>query len=147
MKHKLICLLVLLPGRAFIGPSAAAQDISTKGSISGTVVDSTGAVVPGATVTVTGAIGERSVVTDTRGSYDVSNLIPGKYTVKASLTGFKVASVSDVTVYVGKATSVRLALTTGHISQTTEILGGAVEIDTANTPVAAHIHSQLFQNL
>ena len=54
MKYKLIRLLVLLPGLALLGLPAAAQDISTKGGISGTVVDSTGAVVPGASVTVTG---------------------------------------------------------------------------------------------
>ena len=126
MKHKLSFLLVLLPALALLGPSATAQDISTKGAISGTVVDTTGAVVPGATVTITGPIGERSVVTSSGGGYEVSNLIPGKYTVKASLTGFKTASVSDVTVYVGKATSLRLALTTGDISETIEVVGGAV---------------------
>src|SRR2546427_5853321 len=147
MKHKLISLLVLLPGLALMGLSAAAQDISTKGGISGTVVDSTGAVVPGATVTITGPIGERVVITDSRGSYEVANLIPGKYTVKASLAGFKTASVSDVTVYVGKATSVRLTLSTGDIAETIEVVGGAVDIDTGNTAIGANINSQVFQNL
>src|SRR6266704_2986190 len=147
MKHKLICLLVLLPGLALMGLSAAAQDISTKGGISGTVVDTTGAVVPGATVTITGPIGERVVVTGSGGGYDVANLIPGKYTVKASLAGFKTASVSDVTVYVGKATSVRLTLSTGDVSEKIEVVGGAVEIDTSNTAVGANINSQVFQNL
>ena len=51
MKHKLIWLLVLLPGLALLGPSATADDTS-KGAISGSVVDSTGAIVPGATVTI-----------------------------------------------------------------------------------------------
>ncbi|HEY2944940.1 MAG TPA: TonB-dependent receptor [Vicinamibacteria bacterium] len=147
MKHKLICLLILLPGLVLLGSSAAAQDISTKGGISGTVADSTGAVVPGATVTITGPIGERALVTDARGSYEVSNLIPGKYTVKASLAGFKTASVSDVTVYVGKSTSVRLTLTTGDITETIEVVGGAVDIDTGNTAVGANINSQVFENL
>ncbi len=147
MKYKLIRLLVLLPGLALLGSPAAAQDISTKGAVSGTVVDSTGAVVPGATVTITGPIGERVVVTDSRGSYDVANLVPGKYTVKAALTGFKTASVSDVTVYVGKAASVKLTLSTGDMSETIEVVGGAVDIDTGNTAVGANINSQVFQNL
>src|SRR5262249_57603080 len=56
MKHKLICLLVLLTGLALLGSPATAQDISTKGGISGTVVDATGAIVPGATVTITAPI-------------------------------------------------------------------------------------------
>lgn len=147
MKHKLICLFVLLPALALLGPAASAEDLSTKGSIVGTVVDSTGAVVPGTTVTITGPIGTRTTITDSRGNYDVSNLVPGKYTVKASLTGFKSASASDVTVYVGKAASVKLSLSTGDISETIEVTGGAVDIDTSNTAIGANINSQVFENL
>jgi hypothetical protein len=147
MKHKLICLLVLLPGLALMGLSVAAQDLSTKGGITGTVVDSTGAVVPGASVTITGPLGARDVVTDSRGEYEVSNLVPGKYTVKASLAGFKTASVSDVTVYVGKSSSVRLTLSTGDITETIEVVGGAVDIDTSNTAIGSNINSQVFENL
>src|SRR5262245_23348294 len=146
MKHKLICLLVLLSGLALAVPSATAQDLMTKGEISGTVVDSTGAIVPGATVTVSGS-SDRVVVTDSRGAYNVPNLIPGKYSVKASLTGFKTASVSNVTVYVGKDTSVRLTLTTGDISETIEVVGGAVEVDTASTAIGSNLNSQVFENL
>ena len=137
MKHKLFSLLILLTALALVGP-AVAQDISTKGGISGTIVDTTGAVVPGATVTVTGPIGERVVITDASGNYDVSNLIPGQYTVKASLSGFKTASAPDVTVYVGKSTSVRLTLSTGDITETIEVVGGAVDIDTGNTAIGSN---------
>src|SRR5258706_14041920 len=146
MKHKLIWLLVLLPGLALLGPSATADDTS-KGAISGSVVDSTGAVVPGATVTISGPIGDRVAVTDSKGNYTVSNLIPGKYAVKATLTGFKTASASDVTVYVGKDVSVKLTLNTGDISETVEVVGGAVDIDTGATAIGANLNSQVFQNL
>jgi hypothetical protein len=103
--------------------------------------------VPGATVTITGPIGERVVITDASGNYDVGNLIPGLYTVKASLSGFKTASAPDVTVYVGRSTSVRLTLSTGDITETIEVVGGAVDIDTSNTAVGANLNSQVFQNL
>jgi hypothetical protein len=146
MKHKLFSLLILLTALALVGP-AVAQDISTKGGISGTIVDTTGAVVPGATVTITGPIGERVVITDASGNYDVSNLIPGLYTVKASLSGFKTASAPDVTVYVGKSTSVRLTLSTGDITETIEVVGGAVDIDTSNTAIGSNLNSQVFANL
>jgi hypothetical protein len=139
-------LLVLLSGLALAAPSMA-QDLTTKGEITGSVVDSTGAIVPGATVTISGPTGDRVVVTDSRGNYNVGNLIPGKYSVKASLTGFKTATVSNVTVYVGKDTSVRLTLTTGDISETIEVVGGAVEVDTASTAVGSNLNSQVFENL
>ena len=74
MKHKLFSLLILLTALALVGP-AVAQDLSTKGGISGTIVDTTGAVVPGATITITGPIGERVVITDASGNYDVNNLV------------------------------------------------------------------------
>ncbi len=147
MKHKLICLLVLLAGLALVAAPATAQDLMTKGTIVGTVVDSSGAIVPGATVTITGPSANRVVITNSKGDYDVSNLIPGKYTVKASLTGFKSASVSDVTVYVGKTSTVKLTLTTGDISETIEVVGGAVEIDTAATAIGSNMNSQVFENL
>ncbi len=147
MKHKLTCLMVLLAGLALIGLPATAQDLTTKGSMSGTIVDSTGAIVPGATVTVSGPLGDRVVVTDSRGDYSVSNLTPGKYTVKGSLTGFKTASVSNVTVYVGKDANVRLTLTTGDISETIEVVGGTVDIDTTNTAIGSNMNSQVFENL
>lgn len=146
MKHKLICLLVLLSGLALVAAPATAQDTS-KGALAGTVVDSTGAIVPGATVTISGTSANRVVITNSKGDYDVSNLIPGKYSVKASLTGFKSASVSDVTVFVGKTSAVKLTLTTGDISETIEVVGGTVDIDTNNTAVGANLNSQVFENL
>src|SRR6185503_1398019 len=146
MKHKLFSLLILLTVVALVSP-AVAQDLSTKGGISGTIVDTTGAVVPGATITITGPIGERVVITDASGNYDVNNLIPGQYTVKASLSGFKTAEAKDVTVYVGKSSSVRLTLSTGDITETIEVVGGAVDIDTSNTAIGSNLNSQVFQNL
>jgi len=146
MKHKLFSLLILLTVVALVSP-AVAQDLSTKGGISGTIVDTTGAVVPGATITITGPIGERVVITDASGNYDVNNLIPGQYAVKASLSGFKTAEAKDVTVYVGKSSSVRLTLSTGDITETIEVVGGAVDIDTSNTSIGTNLNSQVFQNL
>src|SRR5258708_35547221 len=78
MKHKLIWLLVLLPGLALLGPSATADDTS-KGAVSGSVVDSTGAVVPGATVTISRPIGEPVAATDSTGHETMPRLVPGKY--------------------------------------------------------------------
>src|ERR1700677_3217178 len=61
-----------------------------QGSIAGTVTDSTGAVVSGATVTITNESTNvsRSVQTDSRGFYDVESLEPGSYMVSTSATGF-----------------------------------------------------------
>ena len=61
------------------------------GSIAGTVLDSTGATVPGATVTFTSSTRKTvdNVVTNASGNYIKDRLLPGRYEVKAELTGFK----------------------------------------------------------
>src|SRR5688572_26803551 len=68
---------------------AAAQSV---GAIGGTVTDSSGAVLPGATMVLSnpGVIGgAQETVSDGRGAYQFNRLVPGTYSVRASLTGFR----------------------------------------------------------
>lgn len=73
-----------------LGSSGAAAQ-STTGRISGTVLDSSGALLPGVTVTVTEARTgyTQSAVTDERGAYVIVSLPIGNYTVTSELPGFK----------------------------------------------------------
>src|SRR5712692_4861798 len=98
---------------ALISASAFAQDIQTLGSIGGTVTDQNGGAVPGATVTVTGALlatGGRTAMSDSNGVFAVENLKPGIYDVKVSNTGFKTAVFNQVTVVVGKQSTMTVRL-------------------------------------
>ena len=58
------------------------------GGVSGVVVDSSGALVPGASVVITGAAGPRSVVAQSNGTYSLDGLAPGRYTIKVAFPGF-----------------------------------------------------------
>ncbi len=64
------------------------------GAIGGTVTDSSGAVLPGAIVTLTssqGTVGgNQETVSDTRGAYQFLRLVPGTYAVKAAIQGFRI---------------------------------------------------------
>ena len=104
-------LLVVVCCLGLTQVAVSAQDIQTKGSISGTVVDFNGAVLQNAKVTVTG---EKTVnrvsTTNESGVFEVDNLTPGSYRVKAEQTGFKATAVSDVEVFVGKTTALKLTL-------------------------------------
>jgi hypothetical protein len=133
------CLALALTGTA--------QDLVTKGTISGRVIDTTGAVVANAKVTVTGQTGDRVVLTNAEGEFDVPNLVPGSYTVKAELTGFKTASAIMIEVNVGKTTSLRLTLEAGNINEVVEVSAGAATIDTSSTAVGQNLNDQLFQNI
>src|SRR5437867_3483128 len=80
-------------------PSLMAQTAST-GALTGTVMDSSGAVLPGVMVTTTSVdTGQtRSVITGEDGTYRVTLLPPGNYSVKFELTGFNTAEVPSVKV-------------------------------------------------
>lgn len=93
---------------------------TTTATISGTVSDQTGAVLPGVTVTVTHiATGEaRNVVTDAAGRYRVPQLGLGEYEVKAELRGFKTTVRRGITLTVRREAVVDIALEVGDVVQT-----------------------------
>ncbi len=124
-----------------------AQDLVTKGSINGRIVDPAGASIAGAKVTVSGSTGDRSVTANTEGEFDVPNLTPGTYTVKAEQSGFKTVSVPNVAVYVGKSSTLKLALEAGNITEVVEVSAGATTVDSSSTAVGQNLNDQLFQNI
>lgn len=124
-----------------------AQDVQTKGTIGGTVTDTTGATVPGAKVTVTGQTGERTETTNDRGVFRIENLIPGTYTVKVEQTGFKSAVANNVTVNVGRESSLNLKLEPGEISATVDVTASAGAVDLQSTATGQNLNDQLFSNV
>jgi len=94
-----------------------------RGGIVGTVTDSSGAVVPGVTVTVTNVSTNRSskLTTDANGSYAANLLQIGSYTVAAEKEGFKRGLQSNVDVGVNQVVRVDLTLQVGEITQTVEV--------------------------
>src|SRR5262249_2941551 len=89
-------MLVVWAGAAV---PAMAQGV---GAIGGTVTDASGAVMPGVTVTLSnprGSIGgNQEAVTDARGAFQFLRLVPGTYTVKAELEGFRTAVLENIVV-------------------------------------------------
>src|SRR4051812_7267224 len=91
------CGVAILAVLLFSHP-AAAQGV---GAIGGTVVDESGAVLPGVTMTLInpGTIGgNQTTVTDGRGAYQFTRLVPGRYGVRAELTGFNAMARTDIVV-------------------------------------------------
>src|SRR5438094_5004315 len=85
---------------SFLRPlPASAQGV---GSIGGTVMDTTGAVLPGATVTLSSAQGtvgsNQEATSDARGAYQFLRLVPGTYIVKAAMPGFRPVEQRNITV-------------------------------------------------
>lgn len=116
-----------------VSPSARAQSV---GSMWGSVTDSSGAAIPGATVTIknseTGAT--RTARTDQTGRFDAPALPAGHYEITAAQTGFRSKSASGVGLVVGQREEVSLTLEVGDVRQTVEVHGQpeAVSVTTQN---------------
>ncbi|MGH9309436.1 MAG: carboxypeptidase regulatory-like domain-containing protein, partial [Vicinamibacterales bacterium] len=97
--------------------SAYAQ--SDRGTISGTIKDAQGGVVPGVTVTVTSTQTQqtRTTVTDGSGFYTFPTLVPGRYDVSAELQGFKKASRTGVQLDAASALTMDFELATGAVTE------------------------------
>ncbi len=141
-----VLLLVLLP---FSGtPRAHAQ--STYASIHGTVTDTSGAVLPGATVTVTNtSTGISSTqTTDGKGYYIFPQLaIGGPYTVKIEKDGFQISQTAGVTLNVNENRDVDSKLATGSVSQTIQVNANAVQVDTSDTQLKSTVTAQQIEQL
>jgi len=118
------------------------------GSLKGTVHDQTGGVMQGATVTVTNRDTgqERQVITAADGSFGVSPLLPGSYTLKAVALGFR-SLIESATVQVGHATTVDLQMQVGAASEVVSVQGEAAQIDYDSHTISGVITRQEIENL
>jgi hypothetical protein len=139
----IVCLLATAGGFA---NRALAQDIQTKGSIGGTVTDLNGAALPGANITVTGALGERTTTADSNGVFAVDNLTPGRYTVTAGNSGFKTAVASSIDVFIGRQSTLTLKLEPGEVTATVNVTDTG-NIDKESTATSSNLNDELFQNI
>src|SRR2546425_2370405 len=90
---------------------ASAQGV---GAIGGTVTDDSPAVLPGATVTLSspGVIGgNQSTVSDSQGTYQFTRLVPGRYSVRAELQGFRTTTQENIDVNADRTSRADLTLT------------------------------------
>jgi len=119
-------------------------------SLSGTVADSTGAVIPGAKVTLTnsGTQQVRSVTTDGSGSYRFSALAPGSYTLSTSAPNFSTSTLSNVTVVAETPRDVNVTLQLGQTSQTVEVNADTVPtLQTGDASIGSTVTSEEIQRL
>jgi hypothetical protein len=128
------CLLTTL---AFIVASASpASPQGATTSISGTVVDSAGGVIPGAAVVVSNAAGiSFETVTNAQGIFNVPAVTAGEYKVTVSLEGFK-TSVIDVRVAPGTPAAVKAVLEVGQLTETVTVQSSSELINTQTATVA-----------
>jgi len=126
---------------------AYAQESAVKGNLGGVVVDSTGAVIPGAKVTLTGPTGNINLTSDNEGNFLFTRLNPGMYAVKVEKQGFKAADVKNVEVAIGRTASLKMQLEPGAATETVEVSANAVTVDTSSTASGSDLSDTFYSKV
>jgi hypothetical protein len=131
---------------ALTAGSAQAQAI---GSIFGKVTDPSGGVLPGVTVTVSGANLQRPLVQPTAasGAYQFPSVPIGTYTVTFELQGFKKAVRPNVVIDTGFQAEVNQKLELGSISEELTVSAAAPVVDTKKTTTGSTFSKEIFENI
>ena len=119
------------------------------GSLVGNVTDPSQAAVAGASVTITnqGTGAKRSLITNNDGSYAFVNLDPGEYKVEISKDGFRQHTVNDVAISINAITRVDATLRLGAVTETIEVSGAALALQTDRADIRFDLSSKALANL
>ncbi len=144
-KRLAICVAAIVALIVFI-PSARAQENAT---VTGTVTDATGAVVPNATVTITNtATGQaRTVTTNSVGAYRFPELGIGTFTLIVNASGFAKFTRTGIVVTVGQTLEEDAKLNVGSQSQTVTVAAQALQVQTETSEVSQLISGQQVRQL
>ena len=129
MRKRQPLVLLLFACVVAASPALAQQETAT---ITGTVRDESGAIVPRAVVVVTNVQTNISVRTeaDDNGSYVIPSLRPGEYSVSAESSGFPKIVRTGITLQVAQVARIDMTLQTGQLSETVEVVGATSLLDT-----------------
>jgi len=125
----------------------AQNEGSTRGSMAGTVSDPSKAVVPGATVTVTGPLGNATQTSNAQGAFVFRDLVPGSYSVKVQKTGFSNTVMPAIDVLINNTATVNVTLNPGSVETTVEVSGASQAIDTTNSSVNSNLTDDFYNNV
>jgi len=147
MRLKVFRFVVLVGWLVCLSSIVRAQ--VTTATISGTVRDQTGAVVPGVSVVIanvdTGV--SRTVSTNELGLYRAPELALGNYEVRAELAGFQTAVRRGIVLTVGRLAVVDFSLAVGAVAETVEVTGEAPLVETSSAALGAVVEGKTITDL
>jgi hypothetical protein len=148
MRRGLFARLSLAAAALLLVLTGSARGQSVTGSISGDVTDSTGAALPGVTITATNTAtgAARSVVSGRAGLFSFPLLPVGLYAVAAELAGFAPRKIASVTVSVGADATLKFVLEPAASASVT-VSGEAPLVETTKSEVSSTVNERAIQNL
>jgi len=130
-------------------PSVAANAQVTGATLSGTVTDTSGAVIPGVMVSIknrgTGVV--RNVSSDEAGLYSAPNLLAGSYDVTASAAGFSTVTQSNITLTVGAQQQLNISMRVGETAQVIEVTAAAPLVQVTSSLISGVVESTTVREL
>src|SRR3989475_6821314 len=130
-------------------PSVAANAQVTGATLSGTVTDTSGAVIPGVMVSIknrgTGVV--RNVSSDEAGLYSAQNLLAGSYDVTASAAGFSTVTQSNITLTVGAQQQLNISMKVGETAQVVEVTAAAPLVQVTSSAISGVVESTTVREL
>ncbi len=144
LRTRLRTVVLVVPLLATFTSAWAQTPTATTSVVTGTVVDASGAIVPGATVVLTDPATNRTqeTVTDTSGHYAFGGVLPGTYEVTVALTGFSTARMPNVAVEVARSYAVNITLRVGSLEEVVEVKAAGVELQRADATVGTTLTAQ-----
>ncbi len=132
----------------FMLAASATQAQRTTGTVVGTVSDTSGAALPGVTVTLRGAaiVGLQTAVTNERGFYRFAGLPPGDYALVFALAGFRTVHRPDASVSLGATVEQNVSLPVGGLSEELTVTGEKPVVDTSSNQVSTNYDKDWVKN-
>jgi hypothetical protein len=125
--------------------AASAQTLT--GSITGTIVDAQGGVLPGVTVSLVGRTGTRTAVTDETGTYRFQAVDPGTYSLSAELSGFQTARRENIVISVGTPLTIDLSLGVGGLQETVNVVADTQTVAVTSSEATSNLSQDVLYNL
>lgn len=129
--------------------AAPAMAQERTGSIAGSITDSSGGVLPGATIQATSPslVGVQTAIADAQGNYRFPALTPGTYEITATLQGFTTAKTSAVRLAIGQVLTINLALSVATLAESVTVTAETPIIDVRQNAATASITAEEIANL
>jgi len=148
MRKTIVSLVAIFSVFLLLGSMSYAQ--TRTGTIRGTVTDTEGEFLPGATVELAGEKlmgGVRSIITNDEGKFRFPNLLPGEYEVTVTIEGFQTAKRTELKVSIGGTTTVDVVLNLATLEESVTVSAEAPVIDVQKSVVSTNIGSDLMEIL